>query len=304
MILPIPDLDRALLSAALAAVLLLAAGRPAAGQEAGSALESVVAVEREFARTASQIGFRRAFLQYFAEDALTFQPLAVPARPGLEAGTDQPGLLAWEPAYAGVSRAGDLGFTTGPWQFHPEPAGPAAGWGHYVTVWRRQADGSWRAAIDQGNAYPDVGGRDERLGEIREVRTLPVAPAAPPAGGDPAAALLAADRAFAEAAGRTGTEAAYAEFASPGIRVYRGGTPPRTGVAAALAILAPRPGRFSWTPTTAVVADSGDLGYAYGTYTVEDGAATETGGYYRIWQRHGEGPWRVVIDVLLRPAPG
>jgi ketosteroid isomerase-like protein len=64
--------------------------------------------------------------------------------------------LRWQPLWAEVS--GDLGYTTGRWQFHqPKKDGPEAGkdevvqQGRYVTVWRRQADGSWRAAFDLGN---------------------------------------------------------------------------------------------------------------------------------------------------------
>src|SRR3712207_8977944 len=50
-----------------------------------------------------------------------------------------PGLLTWQPAYADMSRAGDLGYTFGPWEFRPKSLEEKpTGHGHFVTVWRRQ----------------------------------------------------------------------------------------------------------------------------------------------------------------------
>jgi ketosteroid isomerase-like protein len=60
--------------------------------------------------------------------------------------------LRWQPAWAEVDR--DLGYTTGSWQLHSKGADgqdAVVATGHYVTVWRRQPDSSWKAAFDLGN---------------------------------------------------------------------------------------------------------------------------------------------------------
>ena len=69
--------------------------------------------------------------------------------------SDKRPLLSWYPAVAGMARAGDLGYTTGPWEFKNDihDAKPVA-WGHFLTVWKKQADGSWKFAIDLGISNP------------------------------------------------------------------------------------------------------------------------------------------------------
>jgi hypothetical protein len=54
--------------------------------------------------------------------------------------------LAWEPVGSGVSPAGDMGFTVGRYTLTGvgQGASPEAR-GGYVTVWRAQPDGSWKA---------------------------------------------------------------------------------------------------------------------------------------------------------------
>jgi ketosteroid isomerase-like protein len=63
--------------------------------------------------------------------------------------------LRWSPATADVDGAGDLGYTIGTYRMeYREPGGgdPIAIDGKYMTVWRRQLDGTWRVAVDMFNA--------------------------------------------------------------------------------------------------------------------------------------------------------
>lgn len=58
------------------------------------------------------------------------------------------GKLVWEPVASGLAPAGDLGFTVGTWTWTGEGG---EGHGSYVTVWRKQADGSWKVLYDGGS---------------------------------------------------------------------------------------------------------------------------------------------------------
>ena len=62
--------------------------------------------------------------------------------------------LRWNPAAADVGGAGDLGYTIGTYRMeYREPGGePIAIDGKYMTVWKRQLDGTWRVAVDMFNA--------------------------------------------------------------------------------------------------------------------------------------------------------
>src|SRR5262249_39536644 len=65
--------------------------------------------------------------------------------------------LVWTPEFADISAAGDLGYTTGPWERRPGAGqGGAPAFGHFVTLWRKQADGKWKAALDIGISHPMV----------------------------------------------------------------------------------------------------------------------------------------------------
>ncbi len=60
---------------------------------------------------------------------------------------------AWTAEAADVSEGGDFGYTTGSYYMNVEDADgtPIRIDGKYLTVWRRQADGSWKATADMFN---------------------------------------------------------------------------------------------------------------------------------------------------------
>jgi ketosteroid isomerase-like protein len=57
--------------------------------------------------------------------------------------------LTWEPRFAEASEDADLGYTVG--RYESRRAGDVVGRGWYLTVWRRQSDGSWKAEMDIGS---------------------------------------------------------------------------------------------------------------------------------------------------------
>src|SRR5262245_51009985 len=89
---------------------------------AGADLDSLVAAERAFARASKDKGIREAFLEYLADDSIVFRPRAVSGRKWYQDRPESGGHLSWEPAFAEISRGGDLGYTTGPWSFRAKDA--------------------------------------------------------------------------------------------------------------------------------------------------------------------------------------
>ena len=122
------------ISTLLLATLLLVSA--AAGQQPKLSpnLASLVAAERAFARTSVEKGIRDSFLAFFADDGINFQPHPVKTREAIlkrpAPAKRPPVTLNWEPAYADVSQAGDLGYTTGPYVLtdqSPQPSPPRYG---------------------------------------------------------------------------------------------------------------------------------------------------------------------------------
>src|SRR5256714_895333 len=112
---------------------------------------ALVQMEHDFAKAAATRGTRDAFLEFLADDGIIFQPGPVNGKKFWTERQPRKGLLSWEPIFADVSRAGDLGYTTGPWEFRPNgPEDQPVAFGQYFTIWKKQSDGSWKAVLDRG----------------------------------------------------------------------------------------------------------------------------------------------------------
>ena len=109
------------------------------------ARESLVATERAFARYAFEHGIRPAFIEFFAEDGINFQPGPVNTREAYRARPPSDPkrlILEWHPVLAGVASAGDLGFTSGPSTLTDRSTErPETHHGLLFSVWRRDEAG-------------------------------------------------------------------------------------------------------------------------------------------------------------------
>jgi ketosteroid isomerase-like protein len=293
-----------------------AAAAPAAGGDLAAARAALVEAERAFSRLSQREGLRAAFLAYLAEDAVLFRPGPVPGREFIAARPSPPVELTWWPVYAEVAASGDLGYTTGPYVLRETGQGPGGETqtGYYVTVWRRQADGAWKVVADLGATTPPPAGSDAAAGgEVGHGRIGAGAQAGKKQAELAEAAqhaLLAADRGFGGDATAHGARAAYMAVIADEARFYRDGAPPAVGREAIGRLLASHPQRASsWEPTVAVVASSSDLGYTYGKTAVMEpgrpGRIRQPGLYFRIWERKGDGPFKIVVDLVkaLPPSP-
>jgi ketosteroid isomerase-like protein len=278
------------------ACLLLLAASPAtavAGTATGRDWSELVAAERAFAQASVERGMRTAFLEVLAEDSIVFRPHAVDARSWFEERPEAEGTLAWKPIVAEVSADGTLGYTSGPWTFTATDGTRA--YGHYVSIWRRRADGSWRLLVDLGVSHEDP---DEVADEVARPERDPPPDAAEADTLVPE--LRRTDEAFAELASRKGAVRAYRKLSAGDLRLYRAGTLPATDRRSVRALLRQQPARSSWEVSDAAAAGSGDLGYTLGTTSVpgEDGDAGRNS-YVRLWHRGRSGDWRLILDVMV-----
>ncbi|MEO7711767.1 MAG: DUF4440 domain-containing protein [Gemmatimonadaceae bacterium] len=125
-------------------------------------LEQIRTSDMAFSSLAGRVGTGRAFGDYAAESAQMFSapgefitgPRAISESFGL-AGTS--GALVWHPVAGEVAQSGDMGFTVGNAVFtgRRDDGGQIVRFSKYLTVWKRQRDGSWRYVVDGGSARPD-----------------------------------------------------------------------------------------------------------------------------------------------------
>ncbi len=274
--------------------------------EARAALDEVLACERSMNNLALEHGMREAYLAYLAEDALCFRTGPVRERPIQEQRPRVwPVTFRWSTELADVSAAGDLALTFGPVHIYKnEPGGARLGCEHGLSLWRREPDGSWRQVFDAGVSHGPM--------ELAIRRIL--FPGRPWTGREAvdvereALELLGVDRGFGARLGSSGLEPAYGGVVAESVILCREGAFPRFGKGSLGAHLAGLPGTWTWSPTGAAVARSGDLGYSYGTF---DRRVREAGqdvvkssSYVRVWKRDGRGDWRVLVELSVRSPRG
>ena len=68
--------------------------------------------------------------------------------------------LTWTPTDAQMGPSGDMGYTWGHFEGRSKDSNgnPVLTSGRYITVWRKQADGSWKVVLDAGANEPAAGG--------------------------------------------------------------------------------------------------------------------------------------------------
>jgi ketosteroid isomerase-like protein len=266
-----------------------------------ASLRSLVEAERAFASLSVAQGVKASFVANLADDGILFRPGPVAGKKWMEERPARKGLLTWRPAFADVALADDMGYTTGPWEFRREKMEdkPVA-YGHFVTVWKRQADGHWKVALDLGIGHPEPPAAMSNP-EVTSPANKNLKPKDAEA---ERAALLKLESDISRSATAKKSTDMVLSYLADGGRVYRDDAFPAVGRDAARALLETKPGTLTWQPAKADVSRSGDLGYAYGTYEFKaaDGKSSEAGNYLRIWKRQAGGQWKVVLD-LLNPIP-
>lgn len=258
--------------------------------------QALVQMERDFAKAAATKGMRDAFLEFIADDGILFQPGPVNGKKFWTERQPRKGLLSWEPIFADVSRAGDLGYTTGPWEFRPNSADdkPVA-FGQYFTIWKKQSDGSWKFVLDRGVGseksfatkillFP-LHDEDSNFSGKTDIE-----------GGR--ATLTKLETEFSERSVKKGALDAFDSYLAEDARLLRDDVAPAAGKNVALNLVSARLGTLSWQVTMADVSASGDLGYTYGVFEFKSGTApAERGSYVHVWKKQN-GKWKVVMDIM------
>ncbi len=273
-------------------------------------LRSIVSAERAFAKLASERGTRTAFLANMTDDACVFGKGAPEnGKKVWTERTERPGLLSWEPVYADVARSGEMGWTTGPWEFRPKaPEDKPIAFGQFITVWAKQPDGSWKWVLDTGISHPPREGLPPSLEFARDFRQNTDKDKLNVNVEKTKSELLKIERRFAADSAKD-TLAAYLTYVADDVRILREGIFPVVGKSSVEKALAASPGTFTWTTLQAGAARSGEFGYTLGTYELKRAAegdkasSVERGSFVRVWKKRGDGRWRVVLDIINAAPP-
>lgn len=244
-------------------------------------LQKLVETERAFARMALEKSTKEAFLHFLADDGVVFEPTAVNGKDAWSKRPPSVGLLSWAPIWADISADGALGYTTGPWEFRPAGKdGDPVAFGQYLTIWKKQNNGDFRAVLDIGVSH---GKHDAPAGATEY-----------PADAGAASEGVSDAKAPVEFGGLFPKQ----PFSSDAIVFRDGEFPARGSTAAAERAKADATGikRASWSGINC--DGSGEIYYCHTRFdlTYQDGK-TFCGNHLRIW-KFREGKWQTAVDLI------
>ncbi len=280
------------------------AGAAARQKEIPAALSGLVAAERAFAKLSVEKGVREAFMTYFADDGVNFQPHPTKtiesyrSRPAPK--SLPPTRLNWAPIYGDVSQAGDLGYSTGPYTIEDQSEQKRpTGHGMFFSIWRRQRDGDWRVVVDLGIGLKtpfaplDAPYRPAPKWKIPSPK-LAIAQA----GNQP----FETEREFHQLAVAHGAAQAWRQFLSADAWIYRPDLSPIVGPEAVSQWAGRQNETLVGKTIKTDISRSGDLGYCYGSYELKgsENKTAEKGYYVRVWKLDAKGNWKIVFDVCNR----
>lgn len=126
-------------------------------------LQRMMETDREFSRMSEEKGTSEAFVFYADEKVILSGENKLPII-GIEElknifnrPKNPNATLTWEPLKGEMSGSGELGYTFGRWQIKSktESGADTLTNGVYITVWKKQTDGSWKYVLDGGHITPE-----------------------------------------------------------------------------------------------------------------------------------------------------
>jgi ketosteroid isomerase-like protein len=254
-------------------------------------LQSLVDAEIGFAKLAKEKTNREAFLANVNQESLTLAEEIKPTKTHWEKEKIDSMWLNWHPSFADVAASGDLGYTYGPWTGHPNKKAPAEFGGHYITVWSKQSDGSWKIAIDAGIVHGEKTKVEGTTVKSSKIKSAPVVKNA-----DAKKELLTRDQQL-QASLKSDPSTAYQSVASSEIKFFRPDLAPFSNASDIPKLGIPA----NVKQLEGGISAAGDFGYTYGLIFSDagPGAPATHRTFLRIWKKEDGSSWKLVLDAIL-----
>jgi ketosteroid isomerase-like protein len=133
--------------------------KPTVAESKPATTDTLRQLEDEIMKAAAEQG-AEGYMSYYAEDAVEVpngaEAIHGKANIGKTMGflDDKNNQLTWTPVDAGISISGDLGWTSGTYEFRSKDKDGKVTIEHgkYTSIWKKQPDGNWKIVLDMGNA--------------------------------------------------------------------------------------------------------------------------------------------------------
>lgn len=120
-------------------------------------VDEVMDADKKFSAMSEHKGIQAAFLYYMDSSGVLLREHHYPiigkaARAYIQQLNDTTIKLQWKPRSADVAKSGDLAYTFGTYSLHTKDSIVK---GTYVSIWKKQNDGSWKFVLDAGTSGVD-----------------------------------------------------------------------------------------------------------------------------------------------------
>lgn len=117
-------------------------------------VDEVIDADKKFSAMSQTKGMKAAFLSYMDSSGVLLRENHYPiigkeAQAYIRQTNDSAFTLTWQPRSADVAKSGDLAYTFGTYTLHTKGTMLK---GTYVSIWKKQKDGSWKFVLDAGNS--------------------------------------------------------------------------------------------------------------------------------------------------------
>jgi ketosteroid isomerase-like protein len=267
--------------------------------DSASALFGMREAERNFAKSSCMIGRNAAFAEYFAEKSVIFTNKWITNGKQFSAQSKpSPVVLKWEPEYMDISGSRDFGISTGPWEAQEyRPNTQPLARGYFLTVWKKQKDGTWKVILDGGSDTPAPEG--------------PAHAFSFPAGADKAVVnppnmnpdslsdeLLKRENKIINLWQKNPVTSVYLSFLGPNARMQVNGHLPTTNRDTVSTWISSLDKTLLRRSSGCEVASSGDLGFTYGVFENSASPNVTKGHYVRIWRKQPDSKWLIVLEMM------
>ncbi|MDD8018973.1 MAG: nuclear transport factor 2 family protein [Bacteroidota bacterium] len=272
-------------------LILLFLSLPLTEQGGDSSAQSLIQQELNFSDTAVSKGMKEAFLTFLDDESIIFRPLAINGKKSWSARPAPKGILSWHPTVVELSRSGDFGYTTGPWEFRKEKLSdePVA-YGHFFSVWKHESGTPWKVILDLGNSYHKEDFKKEEVQIIKPgSANRPIILNADSSENQ----LRITEDLYIHACQNGNQTVGSDKFFADNVRVYRENHFPMSGKLESIDFLKKETCFQYVSVTGAHVSTAGDLGFVYG---IAVSTSKDTSNFVRVWRKEQE--WKIAIDIL------
>lgn len=249
----------------------------------------MIDAENAFAKMSKEKNMRDAFLANLTDSTILYtKDGPVKGKQSWIERQPNSNLLFWWPVFVGISASGDLGFSTGPWQWSETKEAQPVAHGYFVSVWKKIGS-EWKLASDIGSPMP---GPDASAAALHSSSPRNNAGK----GKNVKGILMDVDRRYNEEIRKKGVSYISENFSKDAMLKYPRAFPDYFPFETTSTIVRP-----DFTILGGEMSQSNDLGYTYGRVTASitdnNSLTPYTANFLRVWN-YENNAWKIVIEVI------